>query len=194
EKAVNEAKIVELRLAADRRALRHQIDTARSRLDEVEHVLARFSPQVGQLAISANRNLSEYARFDYPVLEDETQNFDGPLAGIKAGLAWCPTPILAVVACDSPNLPINLVSTLRDALENDDAEISVARAGGKRQPVFVLLKSSLLTSLEEFLLSGERKIGKWYDLHRTVETEFSEDKEFANINTEDERISLEKTL
>lgn len=39
EKAVNEAKIVELRLAADRRALRHQIDTARSSLDEVEGVI-----------------------------------------------------------------------------------------------------------------------------------------------------------
>ena len=62
----------------------------------VEHVLARLRPQVGPVAISANRNLDAYRAFDVMVLPDEVADgvepYPGPLAGLEAGLRHCATP------------------------------------------------------------------------------------------------------
>jgi molybdopterin-guanine dinucleotide biosynthesis protein A len=58
----------------------------------VAHVLARLAPQVAGVLISANRNLDEYRAFGHEVLPDATDVRVGPLAGLQAGLAACPTP------------------------------------------------------------------------------------------------------
>jgi len=78
----------------------------------VEHVLARLRPQVGPLAISANRNLDTYRAFGAMVLTDEMADFPGPLAGLETGLRHCATPYLLTVPCDSPFLPPDLAARL----------------------------------------------------------------------------------
>ena len=158
----------------------------------VAAVISRFAPQVNnQLAISANRNLATYQQFGYPVLHDRSAHFDGPLAGIQTGLHWCPSDYLAVVPCDSPLLPHDLVSKLSSALGHGDNNVAMATVAGKRQPVFALLKVSLAASLDKFLASGERKIGKWYDAENLVCVEFEQNIAFSNINTEDDLAEIE---
>ena len=151
------------------------------------HVINRFSPQVSnRLAISANRNLDAYEKFQLPVLTDATTNYDGPLAGIQAGLRWCNTEYLAVAPCDSPLLPINLVAQLLASNERNNTEIAAATNGGRRQPVFALIKSSLADSLDSFLAEGNRKIGQWYDSERLSWVEFDEQHAFSNVNTRED--------
>ena len=162
-------------------------------LPMVSHVIERFSSQVQQLAISANRNLDQYRRYGFTVLTDESPTFEGPLAGISAGLDWCPSPLLAIAPCDSPQLPSDLVARLCIALERENTEIAMAVVEGKRQPVFALLKKSLQTSLSEFLDAGERKIGKWYESRQLSKVIFEKADEFANINTERDRRKLESS-
>ncbi|MGR8947391.1 MAG: molybdenum cofactor guanylyltransferase MobA [Gammaproteobacteria bacterium] len=157
-------------------------------------VLERFASQVSQVAISANRHLKAYESFGFPVLADESKNFDGPLAGIKAGLDWCPTSLLAVTPCDSPLLPPDLVARLYNSLVSENADIAMAVADNKRQPVFALLKTSVLGSLNKFLDQGERKIGKWYETQRLVPVTFDDSTAFININTEQDRKKLETML
>ena len=158
----------------------------------VAHVIERFAPQVGNhLAISANRNLAEYRNFDFPVLVDASEKFDGPLAGIQAGLRWCTTDYLAVVACDSPLLPLDLVANLLAANEANQTNIAMATAKGRRQPVFALLKSSVAKSLDEFLASGNRKIGMWYDAERLSCVEFAQTDAFSNVNTAEDLADVE---
>ena len=154
------------------------------------HALLRLTPQVGALMINANRNLSAYESMGVPVWPDAQADYAGPLAGWLAGLERCETPYLMTVPCDSPNFPADLVERLAQALVEADADIAMAATleDGKRQvqPVFSLMKATLLESLVMYLQEGQRKIDRWTALHRCVEVDFDDAAAFANANTLEE--------
>ena len=154
------------------------------------HALLRLSPQVGPVLINANRNLSAYESFGVPVWPDPMADFQGPLAGWLAGIERCETPYLVVVPCDSPHFPTDLVQRLAEALIREDADISMAATTEEGrvqpQPVFCLLKASLLESLLQYLNAGERKIDRWTALHRCTTVVFEDAQAFANANTLEE--------
>ena len=152
----------------------------------VAHVIERLLPQVSTLIINANRNLDQYGAFGYPVLSDQVGGFAGPLAGLHAGLIACKSPLIVTAPCDSPFLPTDLVARLHAALEENIAELAVAKTGDQAHPVFTLCSTTLLPSLTAFLESGGRKIDAWYSAHRVVEVQFDDEVAFANINTIDE--------
>ena len=81
------------------------------------------------------------------------------------------------------HIETDLVARLYSALQEDIAELAVAKTGDQAQPVFALYSTSLLPSLKQFLESGGRKIDAWYSTHRVVEVQFADESEFANINT-----------
>ncbi|MFJ2990253.1 molybdenum cofactor guanylyltransferase MobA [Collimonas sp. NPDC087041] len=153
------------------------------------HVIARLAPQVSSLLINANRNQDAYAAFGWPVWADEQPDFAGPLAGLQAGLQHCATPYLATAPCDSPFLPQDLVSRLAQTLQDADADLAVAATldpetgAVQPQPVFMLLKTTLLTDLNDYLLDGGRKMETWYRRLNYCETLFSDTEAFRNINT-----------
>ena len=159
------------------------------------HALMRLSQQVGHIMVNANRNLGAYESFGAPVWPDAIDDYPGPLAGFLAGLEHCETPYLVTVPCDTPHFPEDLVARLADALERDDAEIAMACAvgveGRQVQPVFCLMKSSLMESLVRFTQSGQRKIDKWTAQHRCVEVTFDDEAAFFNANTPDELRQLQ---
>ncbi len=152
----------------------------------VAHVIERLAPQVSTLIINANRNLDQYGAFGFPVVSDEVTGYAGPLAGLHAGLRASSTPWVVTAPCDSPFLPIDLVARLRAALEENIAELAVAKTGNQAHPVFTLCSTTLLPSLTAFLDAGGRKIDAWYAAHRVVEVQFDDEAAFANINTIDE--------
>ncbi len=115
----------------------------------VEHVAARLTPAVAGVLISANRNLLEWRRYGWPVLNDAPPGGQGPLAGILAGLEACPTEWLLVVPCDAPALPRDLAARLTAA--SDRHPLRIAQAGGNWQPVCALLHRSLARDLHHFL-------------------------------------------
>jgi molybdenum cofactor guanylyltransferase len=133
--------------------------------------------------INANRSVAEYAALGHPVIGDEVGGFAGPLAGLQAGLKQCATPFIVTVPCDAPLLPLDLVARLYAALQENSAELAVAKTGDQAQPVFALYSTSLLPSLTAFLESGGRKIDAWYSTHHLVEVPFADESAFANINT-----------
>jgi len=149
----------------------------------VDHALARLAPQVCELMISANRNTGDYAARAARVLADASDDFPGPLAGILAGLRACPTPWLAVVPCDSPQLPADLVARLAHAL--GDAPGAVVQRGARMEPVCCLLSTALADDLERYLAEGSRKVEGWLSRHaRPVPFDRPEDAAaFANVNT-----------
>lgn len=160
------------------------------------HALLRLQPQVGQVMINANRNLSAYESMGVPVWVNPVADFPGPLAGWLAGLEQCQTPYMATVPCDTPDFPTDLVRRLADALVKDDAEIAMAASledGQVRtQPVFCLLRSTLLESLLLYLHEGERKIDRWTARHRCVTVVFDDPKAFFNANTPQELAQLQR--
>jgi len=151
------------------------------------HALLRLSPQVGEVMINANRNLAAYESMGAPVWPDALPDYPGPLAGFLAGLEHCETPYLATVPCDSPRFPQDLVARLAERIEADAAEIAIAatREGGelRLQPVFSLMRATVMESLARFTASGQRKIDAWTATLRQVAVEFDDASAFVNANT-----------
>ena len=151
------------------------------------HAILRLAPQVGEMIVNANRNLAAYESMGVPVWPDPLADQQGPLAGWLAGLEHCSTPYLVTVPCDAPNFPTDLVARLARALTESDAEIAtvtVMQDGADRaQPLFSLLKTSLLESLVKYLQAGERRVDQWTGLHRRVEVHFEDGSAFGDANT-----------
>jgi molybdenum cofactor guanylyltransferase len=165
------------------------------------HVLARLAPQVGALAISANRHVDTYttlgAPWHAPVLSDTLPDFPGPLAGLLAGLQACRTEWLLAVPCDSPWLPADLAARLAAAARAQDADIATVtttNAAGvvSLHPVFALVRASLAHDLAAFLHAGERKVRAWYARHKTAEVAFADERAFYNINSLQELADLDR--
>jgi len=153
----------------------------------VQWVLERFAPQVDEVVINANQNGEIYARFGHPVVPDDIEGFAGPLAGLHRGLTVARHDLVATVPCDSPFLPLDLISRLRMALHSAKADLSVARTGDQPHPVFCLCRKSVLPGLTAYLESGGRKIDAWYAALAITEVRFDDEADaFGNINTIEE--------
>jgi molybdenum cofactor guanylyltransferase len=151
------------------------------------HALLRLQMQVGHVMINANRNLGAYESMGAPVWPDALPDYPGPLAGFLAGLEHCETPYLVTVPCDTPGFPLDLVERLAAALEANGADIAMAstieNGQPQVQPVFCLMKATLMESLVQFTQSGQRKIDRWTAQHRCVEVPFDDAQAFFNANT-----------
>jgi molybdenum cofactor guanylyltransferase len=168
------------------------------------HTLMRLQMQEGGLIaetmVNANRNLGAYEAMGVSVWPDASPDaFAGPLAGFLTGLERCDTPYLLTVPCDSPLFPLDLAQRLLDALEHHNADIAVASAPEqdsknpsaasttRAQPVFSLMRSTLMESLVQFMHGGGRKIDAWTAQHTTVLVPFDlpgdNPQAFANANT-----------
>lgn len=149
--------------------------------------LQRLKPQVGPMLINANRNLPVYEQFGCPVLQDDIPGYAGPLAGMHAGLRQCKTPYLLTVPCDTPGFPEDLAQRLGLAMKLASADLAFAVTGDSRapefHPVFCLMKTSLLPSLDVYLRAGERKVADWLLQQRHAQAHFADQAAFMNINT-----------
>ena len=148
-------------------------------------VLARLAPQVDEILINANQNLDVYARFGHRVIADAIGGFAGPLAGLHACLGEAKHDRVLTVPCDSPFLPLDLLSRLESLLADND--LAVAKTGDQAHPVFSLVRTSVRENLEAFLSKGGRKIDQWYSTLKFVEVQFDDEADaFRNINTREE--------
>ena len=134
----------------------------------VESAIDALRPQVGNIMISANRSLDVYATFGMRIVEDETPGFNGPLAGVFAGMKVCTTPWLLTVPCDAPSFGGDLVERLLNRALSEKAAICCARDASRLQPTFCLYNVSVLNSLENYLDRGERKIDLFFEDQITV--------------------------
>ncbi len=150
----------------------------------VERVLARLAPQVGPIAISANRNVERYGEFGHPVVSDVVDDMAGPLAGILSAMEAMDTPYLLCVPCDAPCLPTDLAERLYTNLAREQSRLCIANDGNRLQPVFALLDQSLAPELRDALGKNLCKVDQWMLEHGAAVVDFSDQPEsFANVNT-----------
>ncbi|MGV3682250.1 MAG: molybdenum cofactor guanylyltransferase MobA [Acidovorax sp.] len=161
-----------------------------------QHALRRLQPQVGNLLLNANRNLTAYAAFGVPVWPDAQADYPGPLAGFLAGLTHCTTPWLLTAPCDTPLFPSDLAARLAEVAEREGSDIAMAAgpepdAQGqpvlRPQPVFCLLRATLRQGLAEHVAAGGSKVRAWAQQQRCSVVPFDRlgdaPDAFANANT-----------
>jgi molybdopterin-guanine dinucleotide biosynthesis protein A len=154
-------------------------------------VIDRLRPQVGALAVSSNGDAIRLLQPDLTVLDDAEFSYEGPLAGILAGMRWARREMpsanwITTVATDTPFLPLSLVQRLLTASPRS-AVARLAASRGRVHPVLGLWPIELGPALEKWLADGaSRKVRDWIEsIPRVVVTFDDVDgiDPFFNVNT-----------
>lgn len=149
----------------------------------VSYPIEALAAVADDLLISANRNQAIYQQWQYPVISDATDDFDGPLAGILAAMDYVDAEILLVLPCDSPLFTAQHLQQLLAGL-TEQFDIAVADDVERLHPVFLAIRTELKASLKAYLASGERRLQNWIFQHRVNQVDFSQQAQiFTNVNT-----------
>lgn len=147
----------------------------------VEHQINWLKPQVDQIIISANRNITAYQKLGYPVLEDELTGFHGPLQGIAAGLTLA-DGLLWVQPVDMPDLPDETIAQAIQAMDKD-ALCAYLASKQRKHYLSMLMRPSCLDRLKGFVSQGNAKVS---DFHRLISSQIIQldipEKHFKNLN------------
>ena len=130
------------------------------------------------------------------VLHDRPGDPDGPLAGIRAGLAWAggrAASFLAVSPCDAPLAPEDLFPRLIQEARRTGA--AVAETPDGVQPQFAVWPVSALPLLDAAIAGGAHP-PTWRMLREVGATpvRFDDPAAFANVNTREDLDALAARL
>src|SRR5690606_21831318 len=121
---------------------------------------------IGQLLISANRTLHDYARYGQVVTDNPLfPAYSGPLAGLSSALDACSTDWLVVVPVDVTGVPANFVARLSSVAYGTASGLVFAKCGSHEHPLCAMMRTSLKESLRTFLEKGGRRVFEWMSLH-----------------------------
>jgi len=158
----------------------------------VSYAIAALTAIADQTIINANRNKEQYKAFGLPVVADQTDSFDGPLAGVLTAMIYTDADVLIVMPCDSPLIKAEHLQKLLATRATKNADVAVAFDGERLHPVFLAIKTSLKSGLQNYLACGQRKMDRWLEQKKMVKADFSNEPEiFTNINTLTELSELE---
>lgn len=147
-----------------------------------QHVLQRLRPQVNIVLISANRNIDRYQVSGCQVVTDSLPDYPGPLAGMLSGLRHSPSEWVAFSACDTPWIPDDFVARLWRKKAN--APAVWVKSSQRDHPALALVNRNLADNLEEWLLSGERRLMQFLRENGGHAVAFDDPESvFRNINT-----------
>ncbi len=143
----------------------------------------RVRPLTDDLIISCNRNGERYAAWADQLVQDDSPDYPGPLAGIRAGLAVARHEHVLILPCDAPQVDDRLIASLLAAACERPVMV---RQGEFWEPLFCVLPRAVLPILEAGWQAGERspqRILRKLDPVAVVCVEG--DPRLANLNTPD---------
>jgi molybdopterin-guanine dinucleotide biosynthesis protein A len=90
--------------------------------------------------------------------------YEGPLAGLLAGLLEAREPLVLLVGGDMPNLDPDVLGSLIRALDASAADLAVLEHRGRPQPLPMALRNGAATTHARRLVAeGERRLGAILD-------------------------------
>ena len=172
----------------------------------VRRVADRLAPAVDSLVVNCRAEqvgpirgaLSGYA-LPVEFAEDETPD-EGPLAGIRTGLAAADAPYAVVVSCDVPFVDPALVAHLFDRAANRDAAVPRLEDGWFQPTYAVYRVEAMVRATDAALASGERKpiapldALDWVEVNEGEVEEVSSVDTFDNLNTREEFAAAERRI
>jgi len=137
-----------------RTLLEHAIDSVRTSATEVIVVV---SPAASAAVPPGIRIVHDVA------------SFEGPLAGLLAGLGAAREGVVLVTAGDMPDLQPTVIEALLAALVTDATEAAVLEDAGRPRPLpMVLLRDPAAETAGRLLAAGERRLRAVFDALTTT--------------------------
>jgi molybdopterin-guanine dinucleotide biosynthesis protein A len=167
----------------------------------VEYAIECLQPLVDDLSISCNRNQELYQDYQLNCVADENVNagFQGPMAGLVAGLKNAKHDWLLVMPCDTPlmttDVMVQLISCLKANGPNQEMQAIIFSHQGL-QPLHGLYHRSMLPVFEQSLLENKNALQRLLrslpkvSMHQADECGFS----FNNANDAEELAMIEGLL
>ncbi|MGB3125990.1 MAG: molybdenum cofactor guanylyltransferase MobA [Pseudomonas sp.] len=150
----------------------------------IAHLQRLARPLTDDLIISCNRNHEIYAPYADQLVSDDSPDFPGPLAGIRAGLAAARHEHLLILPCDVPYLDASLLAELRATAQRNPQLPLMVRHGAFWEPLICVIPTRLRTEVEQAWETGERSPRKIFMQLGGVGLECPEnDPRLANLNT-----------
>ncbi len=159
------------------------------------HVARALAAIAAPLALNTRLDTEAAAlasQHGWAVLQDRDGDPDGPLAGLRAGLAWAAeqgADALAFAPCDAPALTGHAFETLRDGI--GAAPAACARSPEGPHPLCALWRTATLAAVEKAIEGGRhppvqavlRDLGGVY-------VPFPDAGPFINVNTRNDLARL----
>ena len=143
-------------------------------------------PLTDDLIISCNRNHDQYAPFADQLVSDGNDDFAGPLAGIRAGLAAARHLHLLVLPCDVPNIDRALLAALLAAAGEQPDRPLMVRHGEHWEPLLCVIPTAFRAAFDAAWQAGERSPRKiMLQLNARAWQCAENDPRLANFNTPD---------
>lgn len=152
----------------------------------IEHLHDLVRPLTDDVIVSCNRNREHYAHYADQLVEDEQQDFPGPYAGIRGGLAVAKHDYLLVIPCDMPLLDRALLEGLRQTAADNPAVPVMVRQGEQWEPLLCCIPCQHANVFEQHWRQGQRSPRRTLaELHAVALQCEAEDPRLANLNTPD---------
>jgi len=142
----------------------------------LQHCLDALTPIVDEIVVSVGpkQPAIEGLPADVKIAVDRS-SFEGPLAGMAAGLAEIKSEFAVVVSCDAPLVHPGLVEFLFDTIGNKD--ICLSRTD--REQFFPgIYRTPVGVTAAELLARGERRLGALLDSHPAQWVDVAKVREF----------------
>ncbi|OGI26950.1 MAG: hypothetical protein A2287_10855 [Candidatus Melainabacteria bacterium RIFOXYA12_FULL_32_12] len=153
----------------------------------IENIANALNPYFDEILISANQE-DIYKYLKRPVIKDEVKD-KGPLSGIYSALKESSNEKNFIIACDIPNINIELSKTMLEMSENFDVVIPCNN--GKYEPLYAVYSKRIIPVIKRLLDANSRKIIRLLPLCRTKVISVSMDDWYINLN---ERYDYEKYI
>lgn len=157
------------------------------------HLIEHLGPQVDRLALSSNTDPARFAAFGLPVIADILTGYQGPVAGIHAGLARYPDEFVVAVAVDLPLLPADLAARLHAALDTHECAYA---SDGRHHALAILFRPGMAEVVHAYLTRGGRNLRDFLGQHG-VPAVFDRPGDrglFMNLNTPEALARAEQEL
>jgi molybdopterin-guanine dinucleotide biosynthesis protein A len=150
----------------------------------IAHLQALVRPLGDDLIISCNRNQAQYAAYADRLISDDGDDFPGPLAGIRAGLAVARHSHLLVLPCDVPGIDESLLHALLRSAAQHPRHPVVVRQGEQWEPLICVIPVAHAPRFESAWQAGERSPRKiLLGLHAWPLQCPADDPRLDNLNT-----------
>lgn len=153
----------------------------------IDHVIWRLNLPLANIAISANRNKTIYARRAAQVFQDlPLYHGCGPLAALASAAVEMPAQEewLLVVPCDTPDLPPDMPDYfLKAGVREPECLAFYASTEERSHYSIMLLRPILLHRAARYLLAGKRSLRGWLEEECAQAVVFPNEADFRNYNT-----------
>jgi molybdopterin-guanine dinucleotide biosynthesis protein A len=153
----------------------------------IKHICDRLRPHFDQILIGSGR-FSKYSFLGLEVIPDRAAG-KGPLMGIASTLRASANEVNFVIACDIPQVDMDVVRAMVRQVRGYDAVVPTT-GQSQYEPLFAVYKKDILAAIEDALSSGHNRIIDTLSRCRVKFIDLTAAQWLKNINTMDDYLQF----